>query len=324
MNSELEQQFKKIKDLLIQTKKILTVSHGGLDADALGSMLALNLAFKKMGQGALLYSADDIPPHFSFLPGVGDIKKYPLSDGFDAAFCLDYGDFQRLELPFNLPEEKIITIDHHLQGNQKGNIKIIEPDYSSTAEIIFFLLRYLGVETDKDMATCLLSGIIYDTGGLKHISTSSQTLKVVSELLQTGVVLEEISQKVLTLGKSLIDSKIWAEVLSRIVVDRERKFAFSWVSYDDFEKYQISFLDLDGLSSLISTISDTSFSLFLIEKEKGKIDGSLRSEAHKGKNITDMAKALGGGGHPFAAGFKQEGTIEGVLKKVYNFIDDHK
>jgi phosphoesterase RecJ-like protein len=323
MNNETEKQFQKIKYLLTEKKKILIMAHENPDADAIGSMLALSFILEKMGHQVFLFSPDELPEYLNFLSGFGNIvNNLPLLENVDLAFCLDYGDFRRLRFSSEFSEEKIVTIDHHLESTQKGIVKIIDSKYSSTAEIVYFLACYLGIEIDKNIATCLLSGILYDTGGLRHISTSPQTLRVVSDLLSRGISLEDISQKTLTSGKSLIDSKIWAEVLSRVVLDQKRKFVFSWVSFEDFEKYQISISDLDGIASLISTVSDASFSLFLIENEKGKIKGSLRSEPHKAENIIGIAKFLGGNGHSFAAGFKQEGSIEEVLQKVYNFIDN--
>lgn len=322
MSDKLTQQFEEVKDLLQGARNIFIASHEGPDTDAIGSMLALSLSLQKTGLKAVVFSNDNLPKYLNFLTGFDSITNNgPLLGDYDLFFGLDYGDFQRLEFPENIPEEKIITIDHHLETNHRGKIKIIEPELSSTSEIIYSLINYLGIDIDKDIATCLLAGILYDTGGLKHAVTSAETLRVVSELLASGISLDDITSKTLTVGKSLSNSKIWAEVLSRVSFDERRKFAFSWISFGDFEKHQVSFSDLDGIASLISTISDASFSLFLIEHEKGKIDGSLRSEPHKGRSVVEIAKALGGGGHNYAAGFKQEGSIEEVLKKVYNFID---
>ena len=322
MSDKLIQQFKKIKDLLWGAKNILIISHEGPDADAIGSMLALQLSLQKIGLKAVVFSHDYPPKYLNFLPGFDYIANSDSPSGDeDIFFCLDYGDFQRLGLPINISEEKIITIDHHPESNHKGAIKIIEPTISSTSEILYSLINYLGIEIDKNIATCLLTGILHDTGGLKHAVTTSETLRIVSDLLSTGISFDEISRKTLTVGKSLTNSKIWAEILSRVSFDKKRKFAFSWISFDDFEKHNVVFSELEGIASLMSTISDASFSLFLIEHERGKIDGSLRSEPHKGRSVVEIAKALGGGGHNFAAGFKQEGTIEEALKKVYNFID---
>jgi len=321
MNNLINKEFQKINPLLKEAKNVLIASHENPDADAVGSVLGLDFGLRQLNLQTIPYLPGETPPYLSFLPGFTRIKNQISFSDFDLIFCLDYGDFNRLRLPFQFSEEKIITFDHHLESNQKGRIKIIEPDFSSTSEMIYLWLSDLGVEIDKDIATCLLTGIIYDTGGFKHISTSSQTLKIVSDLISKGISLEKISRQVLTLGKPLTRSKIWSEVLARITLDHKKSFIFSWLSFEDLKKYQVFPSDLDGISSLISTISGASFSLFLVEYEKNKVRGSLRTEPYKEKNIIEIAQSLGGNGHSFAAGFQQEGSIEEVLKRIYNLID---
>lgn len=321
---KIREQFQEIKNLVGDAKRILIASHENPDADAIGSTVALGMALDKLNLGheVFLFSPEKPSDYLNFLPNINDVKSVsPSLNSMDLIFGLDYGDFRRLQLSDEFSEERIITIDHHLESSQKGVVKIIEPECSSTAEIIYLLADFFRIGINKDMASCLLAGIIYDTGGLKHAATSSQTLRIVSDLLSKGISFDYISNKILAAGKSLADSRIWAEVLSRVVFDSKKRFVFSWVSFDDFNKYQISPSGLDGISSLISTISGASLSLFLIEHERGKIKGSLRSEPHKGKDIIELAKALGGNGHSFAAGFRQEGSIEEVLQRVYNLID---
>jgi phosphoesterase RecJ-like protein len=320
MSNGISEQFQKINELLKGAQNIFITSHENPDADAVGSVLAMSSALDKQNFKNFIYLPDEAPQYLNFLPGFEKFKKEIPSFDFDLLICLDYGDFGRLKLPQNFSEEKIITLDHHLEGEQKGNIKIVDPEFSSTAEIIYLWLVESELEISKEIAICLLAGIISDTGGFKHVSTSPQTLEIASHLISLGAPLESISRQVLTSGKSLTASKIWAEALSRVTLDSKNNFAFSWISFDDLKKNQASTSDLNGISSLISTISGASMSLFLVEYEKGKIKGSLRSEPYKGKKINEMAKAMGGNGHPYAAGFKQEGSVEEVIKRVYNLI----
>ncbi len=321
MSDSITQNFQKINNLLKETDRILITSHENPDADAAGSVLAMDFALRSQGLQIIPHLPDYLPRYLNFLPGFDDIKKEINPFDFDLIFCLDYGDFERLKLPENLPEEKIITFDHHLESDQRGRIKIIEPGLSSTSEIIYLWLEHSKIEIDKNIASCLLAGIISDTGGFKHISTSPQTFRIVSDLLSKGVSLEKICHRILTLGKNLSQSRAWAEVLSRTTLDLKNEFVFTWASLEDLKKHQTFPSDLDGISSLISTIYGASFSLFLVEYEKGKVKGSFRSEPYKGRNITDLVRALGGNGHSYAAGFKQEGSIEEVLKRVYNLIE---
>ena len=104
-------------------------------------------------------------------------------------------------------------------------------------------------------------------------------------------------------------------------IDQRTGLAYSWLTIDDFQRFQVKLTDFDGITNLISIGSSLNLGLFLIEYEKGKIKGSLRSEPKGGKNAAEIVKSLGGGGHAYAAGFQQEGTIETVLKKVLNLIE---
>lgn len=318
--------FKEINKAILESKNILISAHENPDADAFGSVLSLNLLLKKSGFNPYLYIPVFSGGSLGFLPDFFKIKGvFPKNVDFDLLFGLDYGNFSRLGIPEgNFSEEKIVTIDHH-KGLHKGEIKVIDPESSSTCEIIYNWLRNFplkGVEIDKDIAECLLTGIVADTGGFSHISTSSETLKAASFLLSKGASLPKITNSVLS-SKSIFQkesSQIFGKILSRIKIVSDQKIAYSWVSFNDLNGNFSSF-DLEGVPSVLCKESNCNFALFLFEYEKGKIKGSLRSEPFKGKKIDHIARNLGGGGHPYAAGFKQEGTVESVLKNVLALVE---
>lgn len=324
-SNQLINQFWQIYELLKRANNILIVSHENPDPDAVGSILALRLFLKELNLNSFCYLPTLPSKNLSFLAGFFEIKNEipPKFLNSEIVLCLDYGDFFRLKLPDSIPEQNLITIDHH-RGDQRGQIKIIEPDFSSTAEIIYFFFRTLGIEINQQISTCLLAGISYDTGLFSHTSTSSRTMKVVSQLLLKGAPLIEIIHGVSRAGfpsyfnRDLM--KIWGRALSRARLDYQTKLAYSFISFSDLKECGSVSPDFGDICSIISTIFPADISLFLVEYEKGKIKGSLRSEAFKKKRVDLIAQVLGGGGHPFAAGFKQEGTIEEILKKVMDLI----
>lgn len=320
---DLNEQFKQIDELLRDARKILVASHENPDPDAVSSVLAIHNILKGQGFESLPYLPSSAPKNLNYLPGFFEIK-YQIDDFTpDILFALDYGDFKRLKLPerlFNDPQLAIVTIDHHVESDQRGGVKILEPEFSSTSEIVYRWLKYKNIKIDKNIATCLLSGIISDSGGFRHVSTSSETLNTVSELLSLGVSLNKITSQTLTFDRPLNFSKAWGRVLSKTKLDENTNLAYSWVTFDDLERYKINLADFDGITNLISTSSPVNLGLFLVEYDKGKIKGSLRSEPYGGRDVVKIAKALGGGGHPYAAGFQQGGTLEETLKKVINLI----
>ena len=323
MSDILESQFQGIGEILKGAKKVLIASHQNPDPDAVSSVLALHYVFKNMGLLSFPYLPNQPARSLSFLPGFLDIETEIKSFEPDVIFCLDYGDFKRLKLPEYLSIKdscRIVTIDHHLESDQRGEIRILETKASSTSEIIYSWLKYVNIEINQDLATLLLTGIFSDSGGFCHVSTTSQTLNIVSELLLKGASLNKIASQTLDFSKPLNRSRAWGYVLARIKLDQETGLAYSWVTPADLNRFEANLVDFDGITNIISAVSRINVGLFLIEYENGKVKGSLRSEPAGGKNAAQIVKALGGGGHPYAAGFNQEGTIEEVLKKVLNLI----
>lgn len=302
---------------------MLIASHENPDPDAVSSVLTIHNVLKKAGLESFPYLPTPAPKSLSYLSGFFEIGGKIENFEPDVLFALDYGDFRRLRLPeaiANNPNLSIITIDHHADGDQRGTVKIVEPEFSSTAEIVYRWLEHKNIEIDKDLAACLLSGIISDSGGFRHVSTSSETLNIVSKLLSRGVSLNKITRQTLTFDRPLNLSRAWGCVLSRVRLDPKTNLAYSWMNIDDLSKHNVSLNNFEGITNLISTSSPINLGLFLVEYEKGKIKGSLRSEPYKGRDVVKIAKALGGGGHSYAAGFQQEGTPEETLKKVINLI----
>jgi phosphoesterase RecJ-like protein len=324
MSDILNQKFQQIDRIIEGAEKILIASHENPDADAVASVLTFHYFFKKNNLASLPYLADVPPKNLSFLPGFFEIKKEIGDFVPDVLLCLDYGDFKRLRLPESVLKRQplhIITIDHHLESDQRGEVKILDTKFSSTAEIIYRWLKYKNVEIGREIATALLTGIFDDSGGFCHVSTSSETLNIVSELISKGVSLNQIATQTLLFHKPLGFYRAWGQVLSQTKIDKKTGLAYAYLDIDSFERLGMKLVDFDGLANLVSTSSPLNLGLFLIEYEKGKVKGSLRSEPKAKKNAADIAQALGGGGHHYAAGFQQEGTIDEVLQKVLKLIE---
>lgn len=324
MTKSLISQFQQINEILKGSPKILIASHQNPDPDAVASVLTFHHVFKKKNLTTLPYLPDQPPKNLSFLPDFFEIQNEINSFRPDVLLCLDYGDFKRLRMPEHILAQnnyRIITIDHHLESDQRGEVKILEPAFSSTSEIIYHWLKYENIEIDKDIATYLLTGIFSDSGGFCHVSTSAETLNIVAELLLKGVSLNKIARQSLDFAKPLNLSQAWGKVLSRTKLDEKTGLAYSWITSEDFHRFKVGLTDFDGIANLISAVSSLNLGLFLVEYEKGKIKGSLRSEPSGGKDVVKIARVFGGGGHSYAAGFQQEGSIETVLKKVLNLIE---
>lgn len=312
----LKDDFNKINELIVQSKNILITSHRFPDEDAVGSALALKLALRKQGIDSSVYIANFSPQEYNFLPAFNLVQSKLKNHNFDLVFALDYGDVRRLSIDELLEKNPIvITIDHHLDegANHVGEIKILEP-FSSTAEIIYHYLKDLNWSIDRDIATCILTGIIGDTGGFLYSNTSYKTLLTVGELLAKGIKINKIIRQIFDNNTFLNNSKVFGQLLSRVKKYSELDLVYLIVNNNDFKSWHKS--DLDNLILTINTVEDCKWAMLLVEYEKGKTKVSLRSEDYKGVDVSKIASLFGGGGHKLASGFRINKEPEKVLKEV--------
>ncbi len=312
----MKEDFDKINELIAQSKNILIVSHRAPDEDAAGSALALKLAFKNQGIDSSVFISDYSSKQYKFLPGNDLISSELTNYDFDLVFALDYGDVRRLSIDdLLLKNPTVITIDHHLDegANHIGEVKILEP-VSSTSEIIYCYLKESGWQVDRDIATCILTGIIGDTGGFIHANTYYKTLLIVGELLSRGIQINKIIRQILNSRVLVNNSKLFGELLSRVEKHQDLNCVYLLVNNEDFESWHRS--DLDNLVSAMNTVEDCKWALLLVEYEKGKTKASLRSEEYKGVDVSKIASLFGGGGHRLASGFRMNKEPEKVLGDV--------
>jgi len=316
IDSQLKKDFNKINELVSGSKNILIVSHRSPDEDAAGSALALKLALKKQGIDSSVFISGYSSKQYKFLPSYNLINSELNSYDFDLVFALDYGQVRRLSIDGLLAKNPtVITIDHHVDEgvDHIGEVKILAP-VSSTSEIIYHYLKESGWHIDRDIATCILTGIIGDTGGFLHANTSYGTLLAVGELLSRGIQINKIIRQILS-SRALVDkSETFGQLLSRVEKHPELDFVYLIVNHDDFNSWYRS--DLDNLASMINTVADCKWALLLVEYEQGKTKASLRSENYKGVDVAKIASLFGGGGHRLASGFRIDKEPEKALREV--------
>lgn len=320
MSNVLQNQFKQVEEIIRESPYILLAGHGNPDGDSLGSMLGLHWAIKNNTESkTILYAPDEIPTSLKFLTDgldlVQEVGWYP-----DLVIGFDYGDYNRLKLPPDMVQgARMITLDHHPQKLQRGEIKIIDTDFSSTSEIVYEFLKFIGWSMPHESLQCLLTGIITDTGALAHSNTSARTLHNVGELLQRGAPMHTIYTETFG-GKSPKVMNGWGDLLQKIEKHPEENFVSLFVPFLEFQKYGILLDDLSGVISVLNLVADTGFSVFAVEYEPGKVKGSFRSEEFKGVDVSKMAQDLGGGGHKYAAGFSIDASMEEAQSKILNII----
>ena len=291
-------------------QRVSIATHEHPDGDAIGSSLALLHALGLQGKHATCYIPDAAPEYLRFLPGFAKLTTTkPDVAIYDLVIVVDCTKLFRAHLEDEVrAHPNSIVIDHHYDNDQGGTINLVLPEAAAVAQILTTMFIDTGVDINRDMATCLLTGIFTDTGSFMHDSTTPEILELASDLMGKGARLSHIAHETYQ-KKNLPSLRIWGEALSRAMVSKETEVAVSFITYDDLRQHDANLEDLSGVVNLLNTLPNTKFALLLTEYEPGKIKGSLRSEPHKEIDVSKIAKRLGGGGHKLASGFELDGHL---------------
>jgi phosphoesterase RecJ-like protein len=301
--------------IICDAKKIAVIGHKDSDGDFYGSAFGLKLGLEKIGKKVKILSNENLPEALEFLYFYynGDISADFVAD-IDLLIILDTSDKIRTTLPdfvdkYKESKIKILLIDHHTQGDLANiaDLSLIEPKSCSVSEMIFNILEELNIELDKNIATCLLTGIETDTSSFQNQNTTKECFFVASRLMAKGARLKTIINN--TFGGKPVDMlKIWGLAIDRVYFHKKYNTVISYLGYDDIKKYGISGEALSGIANFLNSIKGAKMFVFLTEEEKGFIRVSLRTRDDK-IDVSSLAKILGGGGHMKASGFSFSGYL---------------
>src|SRR5262252_2506868 len=190
----LHSMLSEVVELIDKKNKFMITSHIRPDGDGLGSGLALYWMLKSLGKEATVLLRDEVPPAYTVLPASDLVVVAPDVDGeYDAAFLMECSDVERPGLP-NLKDQFVVNIDHHSTTLPFGDINWIDPTAAAVGEMIYNLCKALGVEVTKEIADCIYTALLTDTGSFHFSNTTERTLKIASELVRRGVEPAKISQ----------------------------------------------------------------------------------------------------------------------------------
>lgn len=301
------------RDLLASAERILIITHKNPDGDAVGALLGMLLLLERQFPALPVFAhVQDgvIPESFHFLPAAHRVKGAPEIRSGDRAVFLDCGEPKLTDFHVSHPqlfsaEVPSVNIDHHPGNPGYGTVNIIDPAAASSAEIVAHIADLLGWPLDPDIATCLLTGVYTDTGGLLHSNTSSDVYRTVARLLRAGARRGAIVHAVFRTAK-LSTLKLWGRVLEQISVTPEGG-AVAAVRESDFRATGADYAELTGAIDYVNAIPGMRFSLILSERG-GQVKGSLRT-LRDDVDVAKMAGKFSGGGHRKAAGFSLPGTL---------------
>lgn len=301
MDSSIDILMNEAIKLINKSNDIYLVSHIQPDGDNIGSTLALAKAIEKLKGNVKIIKVDDIPSDYEFLPGIDKFKRYNINAPIDLLISLDSSDINRLGkgAEFALEAKKVINIDHHATNDNFGDINIVSPSSAATGEIIFDFLNKMGVEIDKDIATCLYTAISTDTGSFIYSNTTYKTHLIAAELLKTGIDADTININ-LYQNKSLSRTKLFINSLNNLETYLDGKVGIIAITQDMILNNKAKMEDTEGIISFVRGIDSIEVACLLKEVDEKEVKVSLRSKRQI--DVSKICNKFNGGGHIRAAG----------------------
>jgi len=309
-----------IAGVLQSEGRFLITSHVDLDGDNIGSQLALLSLLESLGKKVEVIDPGPVPERYRFLPGWERILDFGMRNGalskpdyYEAVFVLDAGKWDRIEEVATLisPSAKVVNLDHHESNPGFGSIALVDPEASSTCELLYDLLGVLGRNPSREQAICLYTGILTDTGGFRNPNTSPRALEVAATLVREGADPAWIWDQVWGQQKP-IRILLLGEVLSSLEMAGKGQIGAFTLPREAWQRIGAKLEESEDFISHAMGIRGVRVAVFVREKGDGLIRVSLRSR--DGVDVNRIARRFGGGGHPQAAGFRVPGSLQEVRR----------
>jgi phosphoesterase RecJ-like protein len=292
-------------------KDFLVTSHARPDGDSIGSALALAQLLRKMGKHVQVIMGDNVPVIYKPLPYADDIVHAAQVNGhFDAAIILECDSLQRTRLE-GLENHFLINIDHHASSKPFAHVNWIDPCACAVAEMVFNLATAARVKITPEMATCLYTAVLTDTGSFCYAPTSAHTFELARKLVEHGADPARIAQNVY-FSSPTSKMRLLGAALSNL--HREGALAWMWVTREDMELSGALDEDCEGLVNYALGIAGIEVAVFFRELVNHRMRVSIRSKG--AVNVSRLASRFGGGGHECAAGFSTDGPLEAATQLV--------
>lgn len=316
---------KEAAEILAESEKISLACHVGPDGDALGSMLGFGIAASNAGKTvvASFGAPFAMPDNLSFLPSdlLINPSKFPDAPGTMVVF--DAGSPDRLgELAANAKEAgTLVVLDHHVTNDGFGDIAVIDPTAAATGELVVDLLEILAWPITPDIANCLHTALVTDTGRFLYSNTSPRTHEYAAKLVAAGASPEEI-------GRHVYDEAPFGYLhaagaaLARAELDPELSVVSTILTYEDLAAAGIDWGDVDNLINTVRLAREADVAVLAKLHADGRVKVSLRS-----RGLTDvgsLAAEFGGGGHRLASGFDFEGDPEKAIESVLERVETNR
>jgi len=294
-----------------QRQRFLLTSHARPDGDAVGSALACSQILRLMGKEAEVVLRDGVPRIYQPLPFADTVVTAERVNGkYEAAIILECDSIQRTRLQ-GLEDRFLINIDHHVSGRPFAHVNWIDPKAVATAELVYKLAREAGVKISPEIATCIYTAVLTDTGSFMFEGTNEHTFALAHELVLAGADPARCARNVY-FGHSTAKLRLLGAALSNL--HREGPLAWIWVTREQMEHVGAKEEDCEGLVNYALSIHDVEVAAFFRELPDGRFRVSLRSKGQL--NVSTVAQQFGGGGHECASGCALDGPLSVAVARV--------
>ena len=311
-------EIQRIVDAIRGRQRFVLSSHFRPDGDSIGSQLAMAYALRALGKDVAVVNADPAPPPLMAFPGVPDIRIAPAIDGdFDAAIIMECGDIGRTGVA-GLDRFFVINIDHHPGNTGYGRINWFDAGAAACGEMVFDLVRALGVKLSLEIATHIYLAILTDTGSFHYSGISPRTFVICREALEAGVDPVLVARNVYD-SNNMGRLKLFGSVLSAMQIDGTGRIAIVYLDHEMAREAGGTYEDTEGLINLPLTVKEIQAVVFFKQVEGEEYRVSMRSKGDI--DIGAVAKEFGGGGHKNAAGCTVSGAIDALQKLLLEKIE---
>lgn len=312
-----------------EAKTIFMTAHVGPDGDTLGSMLGFKFALEKARphiQRVDCVISGKMPDTYSFLPGIKEVLRMEtattLLDQYDMGISVDCGSLDRLGLGGAVfANAKVsVNIDHHVSNDRFGKLNIVEPLAAASAEVVFDILKEMKIPLDANIATCLYTGIVTDTGGFKYSNTTAKVMETTANLISAGADPEYIFKQLYE-EQPLCQVLLQADAVMRTQFNADKTIGWTVVTRDLLDQHGALDEHLDGVVESIRRVDSVLVAVVFKETQLGNTKISIRSDSHD-IDVSAVMGLFGGGGHKMAAGCTMEMTIQEAPEKLLPILEE--
>jgi phosphoesterase RecJ-like protein len=309
-----------VADAIREHDRFVLTTHENPDGDALGSLLAANLALKQLGKDTVMVLHGDapLPVEYGFMP-LGDLeRRWPDDVAERALLAVDCANESRIADPEVLGRVPLsINVDHHHDNTRFGRINLVVADASSTGEVLRDLFRELGVELTPDIAEALYIALVTDTGRFQYTNTTPKALRLAAELVEAGADVHRVFQGVYE-SVQFAKLKLLARALERAQVFEGGRIVVSYLVRTDFTEVGAPEAYSEGIIDPLRSVEGADMAVLI--REPPRQDGPARRVSLRASidelDVSAIARKSGGGGHRQAAGFSSEASIEEITDFV--------